>query len=67
MRLGKEHVPEPELARTLLQVLDNARVRREALLRRLAQLPHVNIVGGDALFLDELLDLRSGVSWRPGV
>lgn len=55
--LGQEHVPETQLPGPLLQVLDDGRVRREALLRRLADLACVDGIGGDALFLDELLDL----------
>ena len=56
--LGQEHVPEAQLAPALLHVLDDLRVRREALLGRLAQLAHIHRVGGDAFFFDELLDLR---------
>jgi hypothetical protein len=59
MRLGQEHVPQSQVARTLLQVLDDGRVRREALLSRLTNLALVDSISGDALFLDKLLDLRS--------
>lgn len=56
--LGQEHVPKPQLTPTLLHVLDDLRVCREALLGRLAQLADVHSVGGNAFFFDELLDLR---------
>jgi hypothetical protein len=55
--LGQEHIPETKLLGPLLQILDDLRMRSEALLRRLTNLACVDGIGGNALFLDELLDL----------
>ena len=61
MCLGQEHVPQPKLSCPLLHLLDDRRVRREALFGGLADLAEVDLVGGNAFFFDELLDLE-GVS-----
>jgi len=55
--LGQKHIPQPELLRPLLHVLDNGWVGREALLYRLADLACVYGIGGDAFFFDEPLYL----------
>jgi hypothetical protein len=56
--LGQEHVPDSELLGSLLHVLDDGRVRREAFLGRLADLAEVYGVGGDTFFFDESLYLN---------
>jgi hypothetical protein len=58
MGLGQEHVPQTELARPRLQVLNDGRVCREALLCGLADLACVDGIGGNAFLLDELLNLQ---------
>lgn len=58
MVLGQKHVPQPELLGAFLQVLNDGRMGVEALLHAAtADLLGVDGVGGDAFFLDELLDL----------
>lgn len=59
--LGQEHVPETEFLRPLLQVLDDRRVRREALLGGVADLAEVYLVGRDTFFFDELLYLYKSI------
>ena len=54
---GQEQVPEAELLGAGLEVLDDGRVRGEALLGGLADLADVDFIGGDAFFFNELLDL----------
>ena len=57
MCLGQEHIPKPEFLRTLLQVLDDGRVRRKALLHCLADLASIYGVGRNAFFFYEFLYL----------
>lgn len=56
MALGKEHVPKTQLLSLLLQLLDNSRCGGPSLLA-LAELGGEGSFGGDALLLDEFLDL----------
>lgn len=58
MVFGQEHVPKTKLASALLEVVNDGRVRVEALGDSLAQLLVVDRVGRDTFFFDELLDLR---------
>jgi hypothetical protein len=62
MRLWQEHVPQPELLRLLLEVLDDLRVRGETFLDGFANLAEVDGVGGDTFFFDELLDLERAMN-----
>jgi hypothetical protein len=57
MCLGQEHVPQTQLSCPLLHVLNDSRMRGEALLCGLANLAEVYLVGGNAFFFDESLDL----------
>lgn len=57
MCLGQEHVPQPKLAGPLLHIFNDGWMRREALFCGLANLAEVYLVGGDAFFFDELLNL----------
>jgi len=57
MVLWQEHIPQTQCLCLLLQVLDDAGMRREALLGGLANLAEVDFIGGDAFLFDEFLDL----------
>lgn len=58
MVLGKEHIPQTNLLSLFLQLLNNSG-RSIPSLFALAQLGVEDTFGGDAVFLDELLDLHS--------
>lgn len=56
MVLRQEHVPQPQLLRLMLQLVDDLRVGLPSLLA-FAELCEVDLVGGNALFFDKLLNL----------
>ena len=55
--LGQEHVPQPQLSRSLLQLFNDWWVGTEAFLGGAADLLRQDSVCWDAFFLDELFDL----------
>lgn len=57
MTLGKEHIPQTQLLSLLLQLLNNSRCGGPSLLA-LTELSREGSFGGDALLLDEFLDLE---------
>jgi hypothetical protein len=56
MALGQKHIPQPQLARFGLELLNHGRVRVPALFT-VADLLFVEGVGWEAFFFDEFLDL----------
>ena len=62
MVLGQEHVPQAELLSLLLQLLHHRGGVLPSLLA-LAELGGEYSIGGDTVFLDELLDLGTWLAW----
>lgn len=57
MPFRQKHIPQPNLLGFRLEIIDDGGVCRPSLLA-FAQLGVEDGVGGDAFFLDELLDLQ---------